>query len=218
MLSNLMVSIVATLISIAQPQATQRNVELSLPQTECLTEAIYFESRSEGTVGSAAVSYVILNRSALEGKTICEVIHEKSQFSFYRPHAQMRIQEQSAWHESAKIAIETQLGTIANPIGNATFYNTVPVRSWRHVVFIRKIKHHLFYAFPSVATEVPLVSYPYISNASYVQPTPEPENSVISTSSYRYPITKIRYQMHHHVYHHRRHNPPCHRHIHYHRA
>jgi len=164
-----MVSIIAAFISTAQPQAIQENVDLSVPQTECLTEAVYFESRGEGTVGNAAVSYVILNRAKQENESICDVIHERGQFSFYNPHREMRIHELEAWKNSAQVAVETQLGNIPNPIGNATYYNTVPVRSWRHVVFVAKIRHQYFYQSISLMQAPPLVSF---QNASYIIATP----------------------------------------------
>lgn len=165
-----MVSIVASLIAIAQPQPVQQHVQLSVPQTTCLTETIYFESRGESTEGEAAVAYVVLNRAALEGKTICDVIHEKSQFSFYTPGRSLRVHDVLAWRESAEIAIDTQLGTYKNPIGNATFYNTVPVSSWRHVVYVKRIGHHLFYELPSTADAAPLIQQNGITNAVQIEP------------------------------------------------
>jgi spore germination cell wall hydrolase CwlJ-like protein len=160
MLSNLMVTIVAALISIAQPQAAQQHVDLSVEQTTCLAEAVYFESRSEGTIGEVAVSYVILNRAELEQKSICGVIHERGQFSFYSPYRHYHIREQEAWRQAAQIAVDTQLGVADNPIGNATFYNTVPMRSLRHVVYVGKIRHHYFYEYASAADVAPLVPAP----------------------------------------------------------
>jgi len=50
-----------------------------------MKEALWFESRSEGTQGMKAVAQVILNRSRVQGKNICDVIHAPFQFS-YRNH------------------------------------------------------------------------------------------------------------------------------------
>lgn len=140
MISSILTSIVAAYISMAQPQAQT----LSVDQTECLTQAIYFESRGEDVVGNEAVAYVVLNRSVLEHEDICEVIHERGQFSFYNPHKHLRVRELDAWRTSAHVAVEAQLGRITNPVGNATYYNTVPMHI-KHTVYIGKIQSQYFY-------------------------------------------------------------------------
>ena len=152
-----MSSIVAAAIAFAQPIAAQNNVDLSLTQTTCLTEAIYFESRSEGTEGGAAVAYVVLNRAVLEQESLCSVIHDQSQFSFYVPGKPLYVGEPTAWRHSADIAVGTQVGTMPNPVENATFYNTVPFRGLKHVVFVAKIKHQYFYQYVSASREAPFV-------------------------------------------------------------
>jgi len=54
-------------------------------EVDCMKEAVWYESRSEGTQGMKAVAQVILNRSRVQGKGICSVIHAPFQFS-YRNH------------------------------------------------------------------------------------------------------------------------------------
>lgn len=52
-------------------------------QRQCLAKAIYHEARGESIQGQKAVGYVVLNRlnSPKWPKTICDVVHQKGQFS-----------------------------------------------------------------------------------------------------------------------------------------
>lgn len=51
----------------------------------CLALALYFEARGEPTEGQIAVGQVVLNRVASRRfpNTVCEVIKQRHQFSFY---------------------------------------------------------------------------------------------------------------------------------------
>lgn len=62
-----------------ETQIEQFNTQLSLePQTFCMAQNIYFESRNESTAGMVAVANVTLNR--MKNKrfpdTVCEVVYE----------------------------------------------------------------------------------------------------------------------------------------------
>jgi len=50
----------------------------------CLQQNIFFEARNQSTLGQAAVAWVTLNRveSTRYPDTICEVVWQKSQFSW----------------------------------------------------------------------------------------------------------------------------------------
>lgn len=117
---------------------------LDVHQTTCLTEAIYFESRGEGIIGERAVAYVVLNRTIYRHESICDVIHQKNQFSFYHPDHYLHVYNREAWQIAAQIAVNTQLGIDPNPINNATYYNTTPMYI-HHTVMTRKIRHQYFY-------------------------------------------------------------------------
>ena len=124
--------------------AHPRDHTLSVLQTTCLSEAVYFESRGEGTTGMNAVAYVILNRTRLKHKTICEVIHQRGQFSFYNLHRRLEVRDLDAWRKSVRVSIDTQIGIAPNPIGDAIYYNTRPMYI-RNTRFVRKINHQYFY-------------------------------------------------------------------------
>jgi hypothetical protein len=160
MLERLLATIVASFVSLAQPYADQTGTVLSIRQTRCLTETTYFESRGEGLVGSTAVAYVALNRAAEKGQSICTVVHESGQFSYYDARHKHTARDVDAWIASTHIAIATQLGLIANPIGNATFYNTKKMPSWTDAVFEKKINHHYFYITKSAIHRPALLMIP----------------------------------------------------------
>lgn len=146
MINTLLVSFVASVVSWAQPYAQEHHRSLSVEQTWCLTEAVYYESRGEGVTGIAAVAYIVLNRTSVRNKSICDVIHEKGQFSYYNPHKKRSIKEVKLWMDVAIIAVYAQLGLINNPIGNATMYNTSKMSSWLDdAIYSCRINHHYFY-------------------------------------------------------------------------
>ena len=158
MISTFMMSIVASLIAFAQPQARLRHVELNTYQTACLAETVYFESRGEGVVGEEAVAYVVLNRSVMERQSICGVVHARDQFSYYYSGERLYIHDRQAWLRAIRIAIDAQLHRIGNPIGNATFYNTSPFYN-RRLLFVRKVNHQYFYEYRDLRYRRPLLHY-----------------------------------------------------------
>lgn len=173
MISTFMMSLVASLIAFAHPQAQLRHVELNTYQTACLAETVYFESRGEGVEGEEAVAYVVLNRSVLKRQSICDVVHAKDQFSYYYPGERLYIHDKRAWLRAIRIAIDAQLRRIRNPIGNATFYNTSPFHDWRHIAFVKKINHQYFYEYRDLRYRRPMLHYvayhPQPRRISYVR-------------------------------------------------
>ncbi len=115
------------------------------PQTLCLATTIYYEARGEGPVGATAVAYVVLNRAASTQTSICQVVHQPGQFSFYHAHFHRHIQEPAAWTKALTIAVDAQQGVLSNPIHNATYYNTTRMPRWTQAHLLGKIGHHYFY-------------------------------------------------------------------------
>lgn len=56
------------------------------PQLSCLAEVVYREARGEPWRGKLEVLRVIQNRAAQQGKTYCEVVQQKNQFAYRKPH------------------------------------------------------------------------------------------------------------------------------------
>lgn len=74
----------------------------------CLSIAIFRESRGEPLKGKYAVAEVIHNRTQHPSfpDNYCDVIKQKSQFSFYRSPKDLKPpkHEQDAWNDSLKVA------------------------------------------------------------------------------------------------------------------
>jgi len=49
---------------------------------DCISEAIYFESRGEPERGQQLVAWSIINRSIVTGLSMCEVVHYPMQYSY----------------------------------------------------------------------------------------------------------------------------------------
>jgi len=135
--------VLATLISLTGNYTT--NHKLNVQQSYCLAEAVYFESRGEPLEGQIAVAHVILNRAKASKTTICQVVHAKHQFTFYSNKSR-QVREAMSWKLAAEVAVYSQLGWFSNPVKNANMFNTGVNTQWKHVVKIRTIGHHSFYA------------------------------------------------------------------------
>jgi spore germination cell wall hydrolase CwlJ-like protein len=61
----------------------------ALQDDRCLASAIYYEARGEPIAGKKAVEEVITNRVMATGKSVCAVVKEPNQFSWY-PHNRIR--------------------------------------------------------------------------------------------------------------------------------
>jgi len=155
-MSTLMAAFIATLLQLSQPSAVQYDRQLDVSNTMCLTEAIYHEARGEPD-GGIGIAYVALNRSVLNKKSLCQLIHAKSQFSYYNPNHPKSIKEMDAWKYSAYIAVYTQLGLLPNPIGNATSYNEFKVNAWLDdMVYTRKRGNLYFYELKNINHQEPI--------------------------------------------------------------
>jgi len=68
---------------------TENLSKYQLRQVQCLTEALWYEARGETKEGLKAVASVILNRSnskQFKG-SICDVVHQRKQFSYRNSYA-----------------------------------------------------------------------------------------------------------------------------------
>ncbi len=72
------VFVIALLFSQAAKASTEQEIN-------CLVEAVYFESRDENVGGQLAVAFVVMNRVKDKRwpSSVCGVVHQKNQFSYY---------------------------------------------------------------------------------------------------------------------------------------
>ncbi|MDS9467178.1 cell wall hydrolase [Paracoccus sp. MBLB3053] len=119
--------------------------KVSSTDLQCLSEALYFEARGEGSQGQRAVAEVILNRvdHPKFPKTVCGVVNQKGQFTYRKT----RIREQGAFVRAQKIATTALQGGPRNLTKGATYFHTRAVRpSWsRRFERTAHIGSHYFY-------------------------------------------------------------------------
>lgn len=152
MAPNVLAAVLFSFLSIIKPYDINRQIDYK--QTQCLAEMIYHEARGEVEEGQIALYYVVKNRRDFSNIPVsfCDIIYEQHystkkqkyihQFS-YLDGGKKKITEPAAWTKAVMIAVNAQMGYYKNPIGNATMYNTTPVKSWGKVLV--KLDHHYFY-------------------------------------------------------------------------
>lgn len=124
---------------------------------QCLSEAVYFESRGEPEKGQRAVAQVILNRAKSQRypQTICGVIYQNAhrrnacQFSYACDGKPERVRDHEAWSMARRIAEEALDGEFYLPdVGNAMYYHASYVApSWRKEMRRKeRIGTHIFYS------------------------------------------------------------------------
>lgn len=124
------------------------------PNTEpnCLAANIYFEARSESLVGQYMVAYVTMNRvqSSRYPNTICGVVKQYKQFSWYNPKKEKFPKKRDAWDRACNIAIQFLLEKPISKLDlseGALYYHATYVKpKWRlRKTYIGKVGSHLFY-------------------------------------------------------------------------
>lgn len=125
-----------------------RAVEAHRQNLACLARNIYFEARGEPLAGQYAVAEVTMNRKAsrLYPRTVCEVVYQKSAFSWtdLGPLPEPQGEE---WKLAWKVAEAVYYGKEAPRLQGALFYHATYVQpDWatgkRPVARIGK---HIFY-------------------------------------------------------------------------
>jgi len=123
--------------------------DVKISALDCLTEAIYFEARGEPWNGQLAVANVVLNRvnHPKFPQSICDVIQQKHQFSYYWDGLPKTVQDPKAWHVAGQVAKMAMEGFVLDDIQNATFYHATHVRPKWSASFkeTAQIGRHIFY-------------------------------------------------------------------------
>lgn len=125
--------------------------------SDCLTQAVYYEARGEGVEGMRAVAQVILNRVRHPAypKTICGVVYQGAyqrtscQFSFVCNGAMGAPVESWAWRRAKTVADAALNGYVMAAVGTSTSFHTTGVRpGWgRTMDKVAQIGSHIFYQF-----------------------------------------------------------------------
>jgi len=133
----------------------RRWAENRADEHKCLSEAIYYEARSESRSGQLAVADVVKNRvkSKHFPDTICGVVYQNAdrpfacQFSFACDGSMDRAPSGEAWERSQEMAQLSVSGFVSDLTQNATHYHTVEVDPhWANTLeFKKQVGFHLFY-------------------------------------------------------------------------
>ncbi|MFT4014701.1 MAG: cell wall hydrolase [Paracoccus sp. (in: a-proteobacteria)] len=119
---------------------------VSQKDLQCLSEALYFEARGEGSAGLRAVAEVILNRvdHPRFPKTVCGVVNQSGQFTYNK---RARIREGGTYARVQQIAKAALLGAPRDLTNGATYFHTGGVKpSWsRKFERTTRIGGHIFY-------------------------------------------------------------------------
>jgi hypothetical protein len=125
-------------------------------ELECMTEAVYYEARSEDVRGQAAVAQVVMNRVKHPAfpKSVCGVVfqgsnHRGCQFSFACDGSMRGRREGAAWDRARGIAKRALAGQISGYVGSATHYHTTAVSPlWApQMLRVAQVGVHVFYKF-----------------------------------------------------------------------
>jgi spore germination cell wall hydrolase CwlJ-like protein len=114
---------------------------------ECLARNVYYEARGESLAGQYAVAEVTMNRKAsrLYPKTVCEVVYQKSAFSWTDDEVDAPAGKE--WRRAVKIADEVYYQKRPPALPGVLHYHATYVQpDWskeRHRV--ARIGRHVFY-------------------------------------------------------------------------
>ncbi|MEA3013822.1 MAG: hypothetical protein QOD42_2367 [Sphingomonadales bacterium] len=146
----------------AEPFVGSRDPEARSRSLQCLTQAIYYEARSESEEGQRAVAQVVLNRVRHPSypNSVCGVVFQGShrstgcQFSFTCMGAIGPIGDPRSWERARRIAAQALSGSVYRPVGLATHYHTTAIRPYWAPSLVRQIVlgAHIFYRTPGSDT------------------------------------------------------------------
>ena len=129
---------------------------------ECLTQAIYYEARSQSDDGQRAVAQVVLNRVRHPAypNSVCGVVYQGSergtgcQFTFTCDGAMNAAIEPYAWDRARRIAEAALRGSVYRPVGLATNYHTTAIHPYWAPSLVPQVTvgAHIFYRRPGSGT------------------------------------------------------------------
>ena len=121
-------------------------------EMDCLAKNIYFESATEDHAGKLAVAQVTYNRlrDGRWGKTVCDVVYARAQFSWTLDQRKMRTQPHGPnWLASQQAAQDFVSGKRVDRLRDSLHYHADWIRApkWAQANNqVHKIGQHVFYA------------------------------------------------------------------------
>ena len=147
---------------VAEPFVPSRDSAAFDRSLECLTQAIYYEARSQSDDGQRAVAQVVLNRVRHPAypNSVCGVVYQGSerstgcQFTFTCDGSMNAAIEPYAWDRARRIAAEALRGSVYRPVGLATNYHTTAIHPYWAPTLVPQVivGAHIFYRRPGSGT------------------------------------------------------------------
>jgi len=142
----------------AQPFVASRDSAAFDRSLECLSQAIYYEARSQSDDGQRAVAQVVLNRVRHPAypSSVCGVVYQGSQrstgcqFTFTCDGSMGGSVEPYAWERARRIAEAALRGNVYRPVGLATNYHTTAIHPYWAPSLVPQVivGAHIFYRRP----------------------------------------------------------------------
>ena len=154
---KLVVTLVLATVMIVLMSSRSKANELA-----CLSEAVYFEARSESFLAQLAVANVVIERvkSRSYPNTICDVVHQgkyingkpirnKCQFSYWCDGKPEKFNDMEALYKSMEVASMVFQGIVLKQTMGATHYHASYVRPFwslsSRFKLLEQVGTHLFY-------------------------------------------------------------------------
>jgi len=128
----------------------------------CMAKNIYFEARNESLKGQMAIALVTLKRvrDPRYPNTVCGVVYDNSQFSWYWDGLSDRIQNYTSYDDIALLAsamLDTDTAVHDFTFGSTHYHANYVDPYWNEfMIFKATIDTHLFYYEPPVITTASL--------------------------------------------------------------
>jgi hypothetical protein len=188
----------------AEPFVASREPATFDRAVECLTQAVYYEARSESEDGQRAVAQVVLNRVRHPAypNSVCGVVYQGServtgcQFTFTCDGSLGRAIEPYAWDRARRIATAALSGNVYRPVGLATNYHTTAISPYWAPSLVPQVTlgNHIFYRRPGSGTAEAFSQAPAADDPDWVPQTRQAGlggGRRASTVSYEMPVYEI---------------------------
>jgi hypothetical protein len=126
-------AVLAVIAALSLPTGT---AWIDASEASCLTKAIFMEARNRHVDTQTAVAYSVLDRAALDGRSVCLLVHDRRAFPWKRQQPDTRaFAERVAWETAAQIAVLAYVAEVPRPCpGNPTYFDRWPGRwdKWKN--------------------------------------------------------------------------------------
>ena len=142
----------------------------------CLSQAVYYESAREPSLGQAAIAQVVLNRLRHPAypKSVCGVVYQGAarqtgcQFTFTCDGALGHPPIPALWSQAQAVARRALAGFVVKEVGSATHYHAAYVAPYwaPTLVKMKQIGQHIFYRWTGPWGEPPAFTGRYAGGES----------------------------------------------------